>query len=464
MVMEQFGPNGRPLTRVEMLDRSVDVLEQQFATDPRFIAEALTQIAERYMQMGATDKEASVLHRAESIARQLGDPLLLLHVQCNAVNSDLEKNRIVEAQRRMQEARDLTAANPQAPAREKIACMDAAAGLADALGDRAAAVAHMEDAVALQARTDPTDRDYRALLANAQVVYLYAGRPKDAYASAEKSLEVLRKTDPRNIEALANTMHNQSLALSQMGEISAAIVRQREAIALSSGNDANRPVLAAAAQSFGRLYTRMNDGAQAESWSERALAAAREGGNIDAQIYDLATLAEAQERAGHREAATISLAELTSLVKPDSDPHQRVAVARAQAAIALGRGDLEAAQASAAEMLGILGYPDMEKVRAAQASDLLLLIASRIAMESGKYADSERLSTDAMQIAVTVARDPQHSVSVGEGRLLLARAQLAQGRTADARVSIRGAAGALSFSLSPQHPLTLEAASLEAKL
>lgn len=464
MVMEQFGPNGRPLTRLEMLDRSVDVLEQQYSADPHFIAEALLPIADRYMQLGNIDKEMAVLLRAESIARQLADPLLLIDVNCTAVEPELDQGRMGNAERRMDEARRLLSANPKAPAKDKIDCIDAEAGLADARGDRVAAVARMQEAIALQEQTDRTDRTYRELLAHAQVMYLYAGRPNQAYESAEKLLQVLRETDPRNAEASANALHNQSVALSQMGEVKAAIDREREAVALSTGNDPNRPVLAAAAQLFGRLFTRINDSAEAEAWCERAVAAARAGGNVSHLIHDLGTLAEAQERAGHSEAASDSEAEAVHLLTKSSDPHERTVVARAQAEIALHRRNLSAARTAAAEMLDSLGYPDMEKARSAQATDILLLLASRIAFETGDLSSSERLAADALQIASSTARDPGHSATVGESRLMLARVQYAQGLPEKARESVRGAVNALSAGLSPEHPLTLQAAALEEKL
>ena len=76
MVMEQSGPGGRPLTREEMIDRSVELLDQQYRNDPRFIANALIPISGRYMDLGDTDKELAGLQKAEAIARRLADPVL----------------------------------------------------------------------------------------------------------------------------------------------------------------------------------------------------------------------------------------------------------------------------------------------------------------------------------------------------------------------------------------------------
>src|SRR5215831_12276698 len=247
MVMEQSGPGGRPLTREEMLDRSVELLEQQYSNDPRFIARALIPISGRYMNLGDTDKELAALQRAETIARQLRDPVLLLSVQCNTVETELAQGRLERATGRMSEARTLLAHTDSVPVAERIDCMHAEATLADAHGDRATAVERINQAIALQEQLDRTDLTFRALLSHAQVLYLHAGRPQDAWAVIEKTLAVLQTTDARNNQARSGALHNQAMALLQMGEVSAALAREKEAFALVSSENSDQaahPVMA----------------------------------------------------------------------------------------------------------------------------------------------------------------------------------------------------------------------------
>jgi serine/threonine-protein kinase len=464
MVMEQFGPGGRPLTREEMIDRSLDILEQQYRDDPRFIAEALIPIAIGYMDLDKTDKELAALQHAESIARRIGDSALLIDVDCYMVDAEIDKTHLANAQERMDQAKSLLAATPRVPLRQQIDCMHAEAALADARGDRVTAVERIDAALALQERVDRTDRTYRNLLSHAQILHLYAGRPKDAYALIEKTLRVLEETDAHNNASISASIHNEALALNQMGEVRAAMDREREAIAITTGNDPDRPVSAPMAQAMGRLYTRMNQPAEGEAWAKRALSGTREGGYVGAQIVALGTLAEAQARGGRADQAASTAAEAARLMTVDSDPRERVAAARARAVVALMRKDVKAAQAAAADLLDALGYPDKEKVRASQTSDSQLLLAARIALSAGELSLASNLASNALEIAGDLARDPGRSANVGEARLLLARVQEAQGKFEDARASIRGAADALSAGLAADHPLTIEAASLEARL
>jgi tetratricopeptide (TPR) repeat protein len=385
-------------------------------------------------------------------------------VQCNTVETELAQGSLQRATGRMSEARNLLAHTDNVPLAERIDCIHAEATLADARGDRATAVERISQAIALQEQLDRTDSTYRALLSHAQVLYLHAGRPQDAWAVIEKTLAVLQTTDARNNEARSGALHNQAMALLQMGEVSAALGREKEAFALVSSENSDQPAHPVMASVIGRLLTRMNRAEDAAVWGERALASARGDGNLGAQVFALATLAEAEERLGRHERAAALAQDAADLIEPQGDPRLRATAAYARAFIALSRSQLNEAQAAAAELLETIGYPDSTKVHAFQAADLQLLLAARVALAAGNAADAARLSAQALEIATGVARDPQRSATVGEARLMLARARDVQHDRAGARQAIRGAAQALRAGLSPDHPLALEAAAIEARL
>jgi tetratricopeptide (TPR) repeat protein len=215
---------------------------------------------------------------------------------------------------------------------------------------------------------------------------------------------------------------------------------------------------------IGRLLTRMNQAQEAEVWAERAVASARGGGNFGAEVFALAALAEAEDRLGRHERAASSARDATALIRPDSDPRLRAAVAYARAQLALSRNDLREAQTSAAALLEAIGYPDPLKVHAFQLADVNLLLAARIALAAGDPADAAQMSNQALELATAAARDPHRSATVGEAQLVLARARDAQHDRNGAHQTIHEAARALAAGLSPDHPLALEAAALEARL
>jgi len=464
MVMEQSGPGGRPLTREEMIDRSVELLEQQYANDPGFIARALIPISGRYMDLGNTEKELAALQKAEDIARRLSDPVLLLDVQCNTVETELARGRADLAAARMNEAVALLATARALPLSRRIDCIHAEATLADVRGERAKALERINAALALQEQLDRTDRTYRSLLSHAQVLYLHAGRPREANAIIEKTVAVLKATDAKNNEELAGSLHNQAVALQLMGELSAALGREREALALTTGDAASAPLNPVTAIALGRLLTRLNNTDEAATWARHALQRTREGGNLTTRIFALVTLAETRAAPATLPEAEAAVAEATALLTPTSEPRLRIAVDHAAALLALRSADLPRAQAAVTILLRDVGYPHLSRMREVAACDTQLLLAARVALAAGRPDEAAALSVAALNLATAVARDPLRSATVGEARLLLARARAAQHDPVGAREAIQGAALALQTGLTPRHPLTLEARELEAHL
>jgi eukaryotic-like serine/threonine-protein kinase len=464
LVMEQTGPGGRPLTREEMIDRSVQLLEEQYQNDPRFVAGALISISGRYMDLGNTAKELASLQRAEVIARQLRDSVLLITIQCSAVDTELAAGRLDRARARLTEAQALLGGLMTVPISQRIDCMHAEATLADALGDNATAISQIERAIALQEQVDRTDLTYRSLLSHAQSFYLRAGRPQDAYAVIEKTIASLKETDAQNTEALSGSIHNAAVALTQMGEVSEALKQEREALRLTIGDDPSQPVNPVLANVLGRLLTRMNQPGEGARWSRRSLADARADGNVSAQIYAHAALVEALVANGQIEQARAAAQAAAEQIGDASEPRLQTVVDRARTWVALAANDLAGAQAAAASLLNDIGYPDPAKVRRAQSGDLQLLLAARVALRAQRAREAAQLSTEALELATHMARDPQRSATVGEARLLLARAREARGDRPGARAAIQGAHAALIAGLAADHPLALEAAAIEAQL
>ncbi len=75
---------------------------------------------------------------------------------------------------------------------------------------------------------------------------------------------------------------------------------------------------------------------------------------------------------------------------------------------------------------------------------------------------AEAFARDALRISEGIARDPAQSADVGEAALVLAALHQAKGDRAAARASVDRALEALGNGLGPEHPLTREAAALQA--
>ena len=84
-------------------------------------------------------------------------------------------------------------------------------------------------------------------------------------------------------------------------------------------------------------------------------------------------------------------------------------------------------------------------------------LAARAALALGRSAEAEQFAHQALSIAEAVARGPDTSADVGEALLLLAKAEIAQGRATEAQPLLERAARCLTNGLGADHALTREA-------
>ena len=111
--------------------------------------------------------------------------------------------------------------------------------------------------------------------------------------------------------------------------------------------------------------------------------------------------------------------------------------------------------------LALFGYPAAHNALGLTAA---LTTAARIYMAKGKLPQAESFARDALRISEGIARDPAQSADVGEAALVLAMVQQARGDRGAARASVDRSLEALGNGLGSDHPLTREAAALQAAL
>jgi hypothetical protein len=139
------------------------------------------------------------------------------------------------------------------------------------------------------------------------------------------------------------------------------------------------------------------------------------------------------------------------------DQHFRGLLDRLRGLLELKRGDAAAALQSAnASLAAMAGGANGKPLDERPSLDL----AASAALALGRSADAEHFARQALDIAQAVARGPDTSADVGEALLLLAKADMAQGRIAEARPLLERAARCLANGLGADHALTREALAL----
>jgi tetratricopeptide (TPR) repeat protein len=100
---------------------------------------------------------------------------------------------------------------------------------------------------------------------------------------------------------------------------------------------------------------------------------------------------------------------------------------------------------------------DAKNGRDARAS---LNLAARASLALGQPEDAEKFARQALQLAEAVARGPDTSADVGEALLLVAMANIAEGRAAEAQPLLERSVRCLTNGLGGAHPRTEEAIQL----
>jgi serine/threonine-protein kinase len=150
LMLEEVGEGGRALTREQLVDRGVELLDARHGADPEFVAQMLTQLAGRYRDAERNDKAMALGQRALAIARRTRDPALLALTLCSAARQEHDAFVQTDVDRWLGEAAAIMQNTSEPPLRVSTECLRARAWRANEKGDAKGAVALLEQAHALQ--------------------------------------------------------------------------------------------------------------------------------------------------------------------------------------------------------------------------------------------------------------------------------------------------------------------------
>jgi tetratricopeptide (TPR) repeat protein len=210
---------------------------------------------------------------------------------------------------------------------------------------------------------------------------------------------------------------------------------------------------------LGVIELRLNQTQAALASFDQSIAAAEQSSDTLSQIYAHANRARVLIAIGRFDEAEREISKARDLSRGNdaafSRPLSRAATAEAE--LLLGRGELAAAHRHIDSVIEQLSAPE---TRGNEYYGAALLVSARIAIAERRFTDAEKSATDALTLFQNRARKPELSADVGESLLLLAQAQYGLRELGPAAHSARRAKTSLASGLGPDHPLTLQAASL----
>jgi tetratricopeptide (TPR) repeat protein len=464
LMLEEVGPGGQPLTPIELVDRGVQLLDRRYGDDQPFAARMLVDMSRRYMDLGKTDQQRSVLARALAIAEKLDDPELIADIECAIVRTHVDAGRYDLAEERMQSARAALARAPNAEVATRVDCLRAEAEVDDARQQPEAAIAHLRLAQQLLEDSQTTrGLQYHAVLTDLGGIYFRKSRFREALEINERTVRALDENGRGGTIGRVRVATNRASILLRLGEVRRAEAASLDARRRAQRLDEDKPLPPDQAVAYSTILNRLG---RTEESIAHLTAASRElhaaGSGARALVADY-QLARGLMLSGRYDESLQALEEVHRAwgANATANKDRLGDLARTRAEIALARQRIDEAASLIDASLMQFGYPSATNGLGLTAA---LTAASRIYLAKNQPARAESFARAALQISEGIARDPAQSADVGEAALVLATLQRAKGDRAGARTSAERAVQALTNGLGGDHAITKEATALQAAL
>ncbi|MGH7444389.1 MAG: protein kinase domain-containing protein [Longimicrobiales bacterium] len=439
-------PGGQPLTYRQLLDRGREALERQYRGDPISRMQLGIQFAVNYLREDDSETADAIIRQTVAIADSVGDAHWQGRTRCELAFAYAKRGQGDSAAALVTTARAYLAGVPDVERGTANAC-DGAQAEALMAQERFARAAVLFGAVAdrFAADGDTTTESYITALNDQARAYFSDGHIREARHMVLRMLKLGHAgaaSDPQSNLVLA---YNANRTYEMLGEFRGRRDFLRREVALVEADTLapRHPVLLF---EYGMTLDLLEQYDSAAAWLGRALDS--DLGPTRAYVAHL-TLARRAHRSGRLAEAARYEREVMRL-QPLIEP---VAIARSATAAAhirtvAARGDAAALRAEVTAQMASLEYSSES-----DASRLImpLLAAATALLDAGTPAEADIYAAHAVRIALVDSAAERRSAIVGHGRLLRARAALARGDSARARVMLDHAMPALAFGYGPGH-------------
>jgi serine/threonine protein kinase len=457
LLLSDGGTNQASLSAEGRIDLGAKMLELQYRDDPRFAGRMLVELSTQYRGQTATRQAVALDTRAYELGKGAQDPELMALAQCAAADTEASAGILANPPQRLAEAKQLITQLGAPSVTLQVDCSRAEAELAVRQGNMAAGEHILEGARRLLEQSGQTYRAaYTSVLNELGGIYNETRRLGQALAMAQLIGTTHEKYGRGGTTARLIALQNEAVVRFNMGEIQASMgtvedVRKRR---LAIQGDSSEPL--SMTNTYADRLVRLGRLQEGLDVARTASTRARSSGNTLWLVFALRTMCIAYIGLGQLSEAESTIEETAVALGNGStiDRHFLGTLDRLRGLLELKRGDPAAALRSANASLAALAGGENGKPLEERLS---LDLAAGAALALGRSADAEHFSRQALDIAEAVARGPDTSADVGEALLLLAKADMAQGRIAEARPLLERAARCLTNGLGADHALTREA-------
>jgi eukaryotic-like serine/threonine-protein kinase len=461
LLQSDAGTNQASLSPAARIELGARMLELQYRDDPRFQGRMLIELGNQYRGETLTHQAIELHTRAYSLGRDAQDPELMALAQCAAAETETSAGLTENAPQRLAEAKHLIAQLDTPSVILQIRCRLADADLSVRLGDTTAAEQILVGARRLLEESGQTYRlAYTTVLNDLGGVYNDTARLSEALAMTKLIGATHEKYGRGSTGARIIALQNQSAVLFSMGEFRASLAVSEDVRERRRAIEGDAPEPLSMTVNAASLRVRLGRVQEGVELARAASVRARSAGNSRWLVFALRTVCLGSVNLGQMPEAESAFQEMTTALGNGGstvDPRYRGLLDTLRGYIDLHRDNPEAALKSANAAFAAIGTSAKANGREARAS---FELAANAALAMGRSAESEQFAHQALIVTEAVARGPDTSADVGEALLLLAKAEIAQGRTTEAQPLLERAARCLTNGLGADHDLTREALAL----
>jgi len=458
LILDAIGQAGRPLSQREILDRSVQLVDKQFAHNPRIAVGLLLPIAGEYFTLGDAEKDFAVMRRAGEIAATSGDPQLIADTACNTVNTELRRGHPQQAKEQLKAGLQALQRVARARLATSVECMRAEADVARADGDLERAVERLSVALARLERDGQAGSNlYPMVISYLTVLHAQRGDLPATFASSKREQRNAEQVGLVDSVAYLGARREEAVVLMKWGEYrdAEAILDDVDSRWRGASGDVSPPPWLD--QTIGLLQLRLGNLDRARRRLAEAGEHARAQGDVGAAAAADFGLAQVMVELDRFDETERLLAAIEAVVPPSSGSYTRVTPATVRASALLAQGLTARAAQEIDGELARIGPATMKNSVALVAA---LRVAARVYGAAGNPQRALHAADEAVAMAQRVARDPARSADFGEALLLLAHAQRSAGDAAHSASTAQRAAVSLAAGLGENHRLTREARSM----
>jgi len=460
VLMSQVGD--KPITMKEILDHGRTAVEREYAAQPRLLTPILLQLADQYADLSDTKVRGELIARAESLAAAVHDSATMLQARCDAVDN-LRANGKYDAAHAL--LHQLEPSFVHADPRVASKCLFLAAQLNTEAGPHERADPEIRRALAIRDSLGLTnDLVYVGMLSTAADVLYADGKRIESLAALRRAIAIMDSSGRGETLTRASLVHNEGDMLLGVGQTAQAESLLHDALLQVARSDPSGHIPEQPLIHYGHAALFQGDADSAAKYFGMLANQAVGDHNAYWQGRGLFGLALAQLQLGklgdaRRSAAALEAIEVRLSIRSVDDQitDSRIIDAR----LAMARHEPAAARTAVDDALRDQGYFNGKRRRIYHAA---LVLAAEAALGMHQPAAALRYARDARDVSALDSATVPNDAFVGEAQLVEARALLATGDTASARLALDSAVAELHAGAGDGQARSVEAARLRAAL